>query len=356
MTAVRPAAGRTLEGRALVMTKTPNFQRWAFTLIEMLVVLVIIALLVGLLLAGLSRAIKYGNQVKAITELHELEAAIQNFQNKNDVNFIPSQIKLNAVQSTYGTTQLDIDSLNYLQKLFPKMFSSTASPFQGGGTGYVKWTYNPAWSSSAMSVVLEGHQSLVFFLGGIQTSTTTNNITTYGCAGFSTNSQDPSDNYTSTIKRTPPFFEFNNQRLIQYPANSNSGSSYLSMFLSYADPISNNTTSTTQASGPQPYAYFSSYGNPGGYNRTNTNYTGYGTTYDNPTLGISGGAYSVSGSSPILYLNPNSFQILCSGFDGRFGPGGAWMTNGSTSTPGPSGNFGFDDLSNFTPGPLGAGQ
>lgn len=339
------------------MTRTRNGRRSAFTLIEIMGVIVIIGILIALLLPAVNAALKYANQTKAITEIHQLESALQNFQSKFDIDYVPSQLKLCALFSNYGTTQLDIDSKQFLLKMFPKMYNPAAAttPWQGialsGGVAYVRWTYDSSWTSSS-TVILEGHQCLVFLLGGIQTSTTISGVTTYGCTGFSTNMFDPSDNYTANLQRIPQSFEFEPRRLVQWASTGSSGSGYSSKFLSYLDPISFNTTSSSFASGAQPYAYFSHYKIPNGYNRTSAVFTGYGTTYDNPTLGFTNGAYYINGtSSPTQFLKPNSFQVICSGFDGVFGTGGAWATNGSLST----GNA-ADDLTNFAPGQLKGGQ
>jgi hypothetical protein len=47
--------------------------------------------------------------------------------------------------------------------------------------------------------------------------------------------------------------------------------------------------------------------------------------------------------APTKYHNPNTFQIICAGYDGKFGPGGVWDPTDPTVT-----KEGRDDLSNFT--------
>jgi hypothetical protein len=54
--------------------------------------------------------------------------------------------------------------------------------------------------------------------------------------------------------------------------------------------------------------------------------------------------------SPIRYLNPNSFQIVSAGPDGRFGPGGYWLPGNPGSVTGyKPGEPGHDDVANFHP-------
>src|SRR5262249_60861996 len=63
--------------------------------------------------------------------------------------------------------------------------------------------------------------------------------------------------------------------------------------------------------GQQPYAYFSSYNVVNGYNR-------YGGT-DCPTLGV--WPYAQEWQPVPRFWNPDSFQIISAGRDGKFGPG-----------------------------------
>jgi prepilin-type N-terminal cleavage/methylation domain-containing protein len=354
------------------MAKIVRSRRQAFTLLELLSVILIIAVLTGLLMPVLSGALKYANQVKARTEIAQLDAALQNFQADFGVTYVPSRIKLCKWLADYGTTQLDIDSVQYLLMLFPKIATgsgqATAPSIIGAwsinnsgvpyptATGinwsqdYATWTSITSYPASGPTprgpcTILEGHQALVFFLGGIETTSP------YGCIGFSTNPLNPSDT-TASISRRAPYFEFTTAHLTQVTWNTNSLfpkplSGSAATFLSYNDPIGNPPNG-----GPHPYAFFSSYKSANGYNRTSPTYSGYGTGYDNATLGISNGAYYINGTSnPFQYLKPDTYQIICSGSDGQLGAGGAWALNGSLST-----GVGADDLCNFASGKMSAGQ
>lgn len=310
----------------MARTRKPN--RAAFTLIELMAVIAIIAVLIALLLPAVYKALGFGAQAVARHELSQLESGIQSFSSKFGVDYIPSKIKLCKYYSTYNlATQLDKDSVIFLLKCWPKMYKSdgTGNWSVSGINWHPNWTtITDTTTTSAAQATLEGHQCLVYFLGGVPIVGTPNAVT-----GFSTNPANPADT-TSTIARTQPFFEFQNKRL---------GTVGTSIFLSYADPI---------GSPAQPYAYFSSFGNSNGYNR-------YGSS-DNPSLispdsGVAIVPYSLSGTSPTQYLKPDRFQIICAGADGAFGGGGAWSVTGAgTSTSGK------DDLSNFTTSTIGKGE
>jgi hypothetical protein len=151
-------------------------------------------------------------------------------------------------------------------------------------------------------------------------------------------------------------------------------------YFSYQDPFAKDPTDWNV------YAYFSSYAKMNGYNRY------YSYYYNNPNIGTNvpvndcnsltvedyssgsifpNGTYN-GGPWPYaqkvnqvvpLYLNANSFQILCSGPDKVYGQGTRLLPNGTTTsyawTP-QNANLvsprGQDDLSNFYDRPLGSGN
>ncbi len=75
----------------MLQTRRP---RTGFTLIEMLVVMLIIAVLVGLLLPAVMRATDAGKRTQASAEMNELGMAIGQFKSKYSVDYVPSKIML----------------------------------------------------------------------------------------------------------------------------------------------------------------------------------------------------------------------------------------------------------------------
>jgi prepilin-type N-terminal cleavage/methylation domain-containing protein len=324
------------------MTRTRVRGRSAYTMIELLVVILVIGILVAITVPVLNKVIINARQTTARQEIAQLDAALQSFMSTYQVSYIPSRIRLCSLQSTYTTSPsptagLDADSQQYLIKLFPKLASGNWA------SGGVAWTSNSNYTGD---VTLEGHQCLVFFLGGVQTgSGSGTSATNLGCLGFSTNPTNPA---STTGDRVGPFFEFAGNRLVLFNGGTNGGTSIAgyngNAFLSYVDPFGN-TSSGAAAPGAkiQPYAYFSSYKTLNGYNR----YTG--DNGDNSSLGVA--AYFTSTSPTTQFVKPSRFQILCAGVDGNYGSGGSWSPDGS----GMSG-YGLDDLSNFTPGRISNGE
>jgi hypothetical protein len=206
-----------------------------------------------------------------IARLHE---AVVNFQTKYGVDYIPSRIRLldsgkydlSMNNDGQPTNQLDRDSYLYLQRLWPRLQFP------------VDWNNNEKKDDD---VTLEGDQCLVFFLGGIQSS----NEGKLECLGFSTHGLNPAQEGRD---RVAPIYDFKPSRL---SAQSNGYFVYLDAY------------------GKAPYAYFSSYKTRNGYNR-------YGQS---DCSSIPDGPYHDGNGN---YYNPETFQIISAGADGKFGRGG----------------------------------
>jgi prepilin-type N-terminal cleavage/methylation domain-containing protein len=299
--------------------------RAAFTLVELLVVMGIIAILVSLLSGAVFVVLKRVDEVNTQQDIRQMEAAVQSFQGQYSVEYIPSQIILCEIKDDYyadaplDTTfksQLHQDSFQYLMRVWPRLNWGGTPPNNTplGGTAWAGIDWNGDGQPSP-DVLLEGDQCLVFFLGGMN-----------GDMGFSTNGANPAQNpnanptqgWGPSGSRVAPFFEFKTKRLVSlHPASPT--------YPSYIDPY-----------GKMPYAYFSSYKVRNGYNR-------YGTTdcpsLGNPSLGLPPPSPYNDGQN---YYNAETCQIISAGRNKLFGPGGLWAP-GSIA----AGQPGADDMSNF---------
>lgn len=280
-------------------------ERAAFTLIEILVVIAIIAILASLLLVGVMSFLVKGPEAKARNDILQLSSQLQKF--KSERGFYPPDsiiLKPNRSGPTGYNVSIPLEksSLLYLTAMWPNLgdFTSMAwAGFQANGTTPVQTppAPNSYW-------VLEGDQCLVFFLGGIPDA---NGKVT----GFSNNPKNPTQAGGDRIK----WFDFDAGRLsVTYHTGS--------PFPAYTD-----------AFGKKPYLYFSSGKRENDYNSTN------GTFAVSPYI-------ETAGTRP-KYWNSTTFQVLCAGNDGIFGSGGLWP---ATSIP----KAAMDDYSNFHDRKLGS--
>jgi len=295
-------------------------------LIELLVVIAIIAVLVSLTAAGVMYVLGRGPDIQTRSEIGELEAAIASAKSTWNVPFLPSRLVLYEDMS-YPNRNVaghpEQTSWVFLTKAFGKSAIKQGSLIDWNGNGTIDKPQN--------GFILEGEHCLVFLLGGIPTPPGG----APGCQGFSTNPANPADIKSGT---RPAFFEFKGARLrVGHPGG----------FLVYTDYYG---TGTNPWGTPgMPYVYFSSGRAGNDYNIA-------------PPLGpdcpsvLSGNA-KPGVDPPVMpfidpnkrFINPNGFQIISAGADGKFGRGGLWNpVSGTVNDP-----FGADDMANFSPNKLG---
>jgi prepilin-type N-terminal cleavage/methylation domain-containing protein len=294
-------------------------RRPGFTLIELLVVLGIILILATLLMSAITATLAKGPEAQTRHEISQLVNAVESCKaslNRSDggLPFLPSRIKLDesctyAARGTPGTD--DWFAVYFLQKAFGKTINLTPMP---GGPG-IDWNGDGIPDSNpANAVTLEGHQALVFWLGGIPTAAGT----TPGCQGFKSDPRNPGSLGSGTWR--PTYYTFPSNRL-QRAANG---------YLFYVDAFANDPR--------MPFAYFSSYQGGNDYSKYAAN---SGWTSDCPSLaayGLTAGPYQAAAGK---FINPKGYQIISAGKDGVFGPGGAWNGYGG-------GQPGSDDMANFS--------
>lgn len=341
-------------GRAVPQMKgSPIMRRRGFTLVELLVVIAIIGVLMSLLLAAVTKVSGRAEEVKTRADITQLAIGIQSFQTKYSVDYPPpSRILLRKRLSDYrptgATPDIEADSKAFLLKLWPRLDQTVP----------IDWDGNTSTPATA-SWLLEGHECLVFFLGGIPT----NQAGLKHCSGFSPNPSDPSSHIKNPpeASNTNKFFDFADARLRERH-DYNGGAPTGFPFWAYADGY-----------GKVPYAYFSSYKGANGYNRYGYKRVPADTAVSDCSLLPAGvwnlnseridpatvWPYATIGSGGPNYHNPNGYQIVSAGRDKLFGQGsvlpigsGPFFIPRIGMYPAPR-DPGNDDLANFSDKLLG---
>lgn len=282
----------------------PSHRRPGFTLIEIMVVIVIIAILISLLLPAINGIRRRARVAQVRSEISTLESAIASFRQEYGIE-PPGSIRLYATAAGWNTAAsgrdeaIRIASRAYIRQVWPQFdFTSTA--------GGASWSGNKD---------LNGAECLVFFLGGVT------DVSGKTLNGFSKSPSQPFSQQGSN--RIKPFFDFSPDRLVDKDGDQ---------FPEYVDPIPSQTS---------PYLYFDS--NDGrGYSTSalssdwcNTDCfydgfagaTSYGTqTWSNGnwmkhmyfTSFVTAGtpAAQIAGSIPYM---PKKYQIISPGFGGTSG-------------------------------------
>ena len=299
------------------MLRPVHQRRPAFTLVELLVVMAIIALLASLLLVGIQAARNKGYDVADVNDMKQLENALNEFKGKYKV-YPPSLIVLMPNRSDYNLANpLHKESLFFINKRWPSIGDFTNVNWSGVAP-------NPLFTG----VTLTGDQCVVFFLGGIN-----------GIEGFSTNPRNPAQDSPVNPTDRPKSFNFPANRL-KGRVSGIATDPFPSFYDNYAQ---------------QPYLYFA----PGSTGLYNLPLSGTPTPSHTITINYTDSLTPVSddvspyfdGSSsrPNPYWNPTTFQIITAGYDGRFGPLGDWR-NGTSPA---AGVFWKDNRANFSTHILG---
>jgi len=303
--------------------------RAGFSMIELLIVIVIIAILSGFLLQAVNGARQQARIVTVVNDIKALEKAIADFKLKFGVE-PPSFIVLyeagsaaasapnwDADTTTMSTPALSQGARRASRAIIRELWPSF--DFVG--------SYDIDGDSVMNEVhVLNGAECLAFFLGGLQQPTTINGINTVSSRGFSANPATPFLGYTGN--RIGPFLaDMDPVRFIDLDADG---------IFEYRDPLPGQSN---------PYQFFSSY-NGRGY-RVN-GLDNVANTNDDETIRVGGqqtlrqayqqaaGNWSTYPPSPNplpVHFKENGFQIISPGFDGAYGYGGFLSTESGVSSP-----------------------
>ena len=313
--------------------------REAFTTIELLTVIAIIAVLIALTTAGVQKVRIAAKRAEVGNEVGQLSTAIGVFQRAHNVSHIPSLIVLREKLDYNMSNPIERESFNYLVQVWPHI-ATLPAVFNNGNTTLgngIDWNGDGVIAPLNTPWTLEGDQCLVFFLGGIPSNG--------GMSGFSNNPRDPSNTSNRTSTYT---FKASNLKL---RSTSPPGSPF-NGFQPYDPAVVNNGNTTggtngfpsyTDSFGARPYLYFSAF------NRKNGYLPFFGTYHD--TQSITGATflpYRDTQASPTVftYYQPSGFQIISAGYDKVFGNGG------ERYQPAPGWVADLDNITNFSNGQL----
>ncbi|TWT58471.1 hypothetical protein KOR42_18460 [Thalassoglobus neptunius] len=305
-------------------------KRSAFTLVELVVVILVIGILMAFLFPAINQVITNSRVAQVTAEIKSLDSALAAFKSKYGIS-PPSRLRLyeEAAGWVNDTSLQARESKAYLRQIWPEMdFTYAAAPTPGeldiDGDGTIR-------AESDGPIVLTGAECLVFFLGGVCATEDSagnpirNADGSLGTAaapakwaplGFSTDQTFP---FRRGGSRVAPFHEFDSARLV----NVNDPTSQPGRNMpEYLDSLPGQVS---------PYIYASSYDGRG-YNKD---------TMTNVYLDIDLGAPSFA-SPTSIYLSSdpdgsvntdvsndvpyqaNSYQIISPGFDNSYGVGGLY--------------------------------
>lgn len=285
--------------------------RQAFSLIELMVVLMIITILAGLLLSGVMSARAAALNAAVVAEMKNFEKSIADFSLKFGVE-PPSEIYLFEDPNGWSggvpiptltpaqTTAAALRSRSLIREIWPQFNFALPRDINGD-------------DDKLDLIHLTGAECLVFFLGGVNATNVVDKsgglqttpvaastgapIERWEPLGFSVNPANP---FARGGSRLGPFYVFDSLRLV----NKNSVSPAIDGegMPEFLDSLPGQT---------KPYVYVSSYGGKG-YRAADLNF-GPGSTLTSVYKQSTGGQD----------FNPKSFQIISAGFDGEQGSGGA---------------------------------
>jgi len=280
-----------------------------FTLAEMLVVLLIIVVLAGFISAAAYRALHRGKVARVTIDIQQLSLSLEKY--KQQFGEYPPDFS--DVSSAYGQQLI----LNHITKAFPR-YTAT---YYGGATHPLTWddlqkeisanshdsAGNPQIDINSMTPAT----ALVFWLGGMPDAQGRR-------SGFSQNPADPFESPSTTPSRVGPLFDFD-------PGHLNNNSYY--------------APTVTTGSG-QPYIYLRAAQGQPEPKREYYSYNGTSYTFKKGSSGAQPYWDQRAGG----WMNPDSFQILFCGLDGRFGKENVYPTGLITGANVPNGSGGLPDL------------
>ncbi len=323
--------------------------RRAFTLIEVLTVIVIIGILAGLITAAAIRARASVKVFNVRKEISDLQAALEAYKLKHK-EYPPDCVFLSAANKDMRNIGQKA-VLRHLQAAFPDYYEMALLPFASDPNN----PDDPRWNRFKLHLAaynlnpdnFDPAAALVFWLGGLP-----ERVPAAGekwiPAGFHADKANP---FKPGLPRTEPFFTFNADRLHAIEPHPNYP----------ADPAKARPLRYYPPSIDTPYVYFRARRD------ARTGRFEYGATL--PTGQLFGFLYLHSDApddhcraymegvptaqSPRPWCEEQKFQIITSGMDNRFGADQSFSAIGRNLTTGDNiSNADFDNITSFAEGKL----
>jgi competence protein ComGC len=325
----------------MIRNRLRTDNRSAFTIIELLVVLMIIVTLAGMLFAGVMKVLGKIPETQTSTEIAEMETGLAGFMADYNLTDPPPSILHLQETGFYNLgNPVELNTVQFLKRWLGQSFNVTAK-IDWNGNGFV-----------GDSLVLYGQQCLVFYLGGVPTYSAPGVIS--GMSGFSpnavvspTNIYGPATPAVAGSRRKGPYFNFVPSRLTLFLDNPPAPTVPI-LFPAYHDPwqVKNPPARGFPHPNGTPYAYFSTQGKINGYSPLDCASFAFPYYEANAAGGLANYTYN------------NRYQIISAGKDGVFGGqygtntalGFAWVSSSGATF------YGDDDQANFSTGLLGTGQ
>jgi prepilin-type N-terminal cleavage/methylation domain-containing protein len=303
----------------MIRHRKPFAQRHggAFTLIELLIVMVLLGALLGMISAAAVVVRSRARVAATAAEIAKLDQALRSYRERfgefpPDCVFVNGDGDMPELEG-WGETQDRRAMANHVSRMFPhlRLADSERDPVQTNPRAWADLRARVQKSLGLDISRLYPPTALVFWLGGVPEVDRATRRPTGRLLGFSTNPSNPFD--STTTKRIGPFFDFDPARL---QVTDTGWMHYL--------------PSCTSQSGRAPYVYFRA---PYHYalgtrvvpRRWRLRFNHGFTTED---LGVPSAAPvsrvrpyyhgSVDGKSQ-AWFNPQSFQLICAGADDKYG-------------------------------------
>lgn len=316
--------------------------RSAFTLVEMLTVIVIIGILAGLISAAAIYARARAREAAIYTQIKQLEASLMQYKNEYG-EFPPDFWGLNDPNAALQQ-KAQQDLRRHLRKRWPK--------YAAGGDPVVQFAADLT-AAGLDPTKLDPASALVFWLGGLPEEAPSG---IWKPAGFHADEEHP---FQFGQPRTGPMFEFDPKKItndavgvLRYYMEAPTGSP-LVYFRAQRDP-SNGRFEYGLISGtaflPMSYVHFNDADPDPKANRSNI-----AVPYldGDPQAGVP--ADPAVAANKRNWRNPETFQIIHPGLDGVFGnsrnaSGNVVLFRFTISGQGFSADGGdFDNITNFAP-------